>query len=120
VVEAWQEWLEAGKSVPRGLTAFLRSATVREGADGSVRISALAPPAVERLGEPATLQAIRDGLAPHLGRRPEVVVDAGPQGAPPNGRITEAEVREHTLQALFRQEPRLQRAVEELDLELMD
>jgi hypothetical protein len=34
--------------------------------------------------------------------------------------VTEEEVREDTMRALFRQEPRLQRAVEELDLELMD
>ena len=35
-------------------------------------------------------------------------------------RVTEAEVRDHVLKALYRQEPRLQRAVEELDLELME
>jgi hypothetical protein len=34
--------------------------------------------------------------------------------------VTEDEVREDALKALYRQEPRLERAVEELDLELMD
>jgi hypothetical protein len=34
--------------------------------------------------------------------------------------ITEKSVREDTLRELLRQEPRLERAVEELDLELMD
>ena len=41
-----------------------------------------------------------------------------PAGAP--RRITEDEVREDSLKALYRQEPRLRRAVEELDLELFD
>ena len=36
------------------------------------------------------------------------------------GRVTEDEVREGTIKSLFRQEPRLERAVEELDLELME
>jgi len=35
-------------------------------------------------------------------------------------RITEKSVREDTLRELLQQEPRLGRAVEELDLELMD
>jgi hypothetical protein len=90
---------------------------VSEDADGSIRISSLAEPAAERLGEPTTLRAIREGLAPHVGRLPNVVVD---RGRGPSGRVTDAEVRDDTLKALFRQEPRLQRAVEELDLELMD
>jgi DNA polymerase-3 subunit gamma/tau len=118
--EAWQEWLDAAKTVPRGLAAFLRSASVSEEPDGSIRISSLAEPAAERLGEPATLQAIREGLTPHFGHVPDLVVDglAGDRGT--SRRVTEAEVREDTLKALFRLEPRLQRAVEELDLELMD
>jgi hypothetical protein len=88
--------------------------------DGAIRISSLAEPAVERLADPATLQAIRDGLAPHLGRVPDVIVDNRPKDRMPSVRVTDAEVRQDTLRALYRQEPRLRRAVEELDLELMD
>jgi hypothetical protein len=48
------------------------------------------------------------------------VVDT-PSGAPAKAaRVTEAEVRDHALKALYRREPRLQQAVEELDLELME
>jgi DNA polymerase-3 subunit gamma/tau len=118
--DAWHAWLQAGETVPKGLSAFLRSAAVSEESDGSLRLSALVEPAVERLGEPGTLQAIREGLAPFLGRLPNVVVDGRAPAGPTTRRVTEAEVREDTLKALFRQEPRLQRAVEELDLELMD
>ena len=120
VPEAWQQWLEAGRTVPKGLSAFLRSATVSGDADGRVHISSLAGPALERLSEPATLRAVREGLARHLGRLPDLVVDGRPGEPRASRRVTEAEVREHTLQALYRQEPRLERAVEELDLELMD
>jgi len=117
---AWQAWLDSGRGVPRGLGAFLRSASVREADDGRILVVGLAEPAVERLRHPATLKAVRDGFVHHLGRLADVVVEDGPgaRGAPP--RVTEAEVREGTLKALFRQEPRLRRAVEELDLELMD
>ena len=120
LLAAWQAWLEAGRSVPKGLSAFLRSASVSEEADGTLRISALADPAAERLREPGTLQAIREGVAAHAGRLPDLVVDDGDGGRDASRRVTQAEVREDTLRALFRQEPRLQRAVEELDLELMD
>ena len=117
---AWRSWLEAGTGVPRGLGSFLRSATVSEGADGRFHISDVAVPALDRLLEPAVQQAIRDGLAAHLGRVPELVVDT-PSGAPAKAaRVTEAEVRDHALRALYRREPRLQQAVEELDLELME
>ena len=119
-VGAWKDWLQAGRTVPRGLAAFLRSAAVSEDTDGALRISSLAEPAAERLADPSTLQAIREGLAAHLGRLPKVIVDGRPADRGLGARVTDAEVREDTLRALFRQEPRLQRAVEELDLELMD
>jgi DNA polymerase-3 subunit gamma/tau len=117
---AWSDWLDEGPGVPRGLASFLRSATVTDGPDGSVHISGIAAPANERLADPAVQSAIREGLAARLGRVPELVL-AGLAEAPRKpGRITEAEVRRHSLEALYRQEPRLQKAVEELDLELME
>jgi hypothetical protein len=51
---------------------------------------------------------------------PDVIVDNRPKDRMPSVRVTDAEVRQDTLRALYRQEPRLRRAVEELDLELMD
>jgi hypothetical protein len=80
----------------------------------------LAEPAGERLAEPAVQQAIREGLAGRLGRVPELVLDAPPSAPGKANRATMADVRNQTLEALYRQEPRLQKAVEELDLELMD
>ena len=114
--EAWQRWLDAGDSVPKGLTAFLRSAELIALPDGRIEITPLPGPGAERLCSPTVLDEIRRGLEPYLGRVPDVRV-----GSPSEvTRSTEEEVRGDTMKALFRQEPRLERAVEELDLELMD
>jgi hypothetical protein len=118
--EAWQDWLDKGPGVPKGLGSFLRSATVTDGPGGRVLISGIAPPASERLAEPAVQHAIREGLTSRLGRVPELVLEGLAPAQTKAARVTEAEVRDHALKALYRQEPRLQKAVEELDLELME
>jgi DNA polymerase-3 subunit gamma/tau len=119
VEEAWRRWLDGGRGVPRGLSAFLRSAQIRELEGGALEVSPPPGPALERLGEATVLDAIREGLAPYLGRKPELMVEGSP-GEATTRRISQDEVRADTLKALYRKEPRLERAVEELDLELMD
>jgi len=119
VQAAWDAWLNEGK-VPKGLMAFLRAAKVTELDDGRIAIGELAPPAAERLAELPVVEAIREGFAPYLGRAVRFVVEAPTSGPSTTDRVTEEEVRSDTLAALYRQEPRLQRAVEELDLELME
>jgi DNA polymerase-3 subunit gamma/tau len=120
VQAAWRAWLDHGKTVPKGLTAFLRSARVTELEDGQITIGGLAAPAVERLSEAAVMEAMREGLAPHLARAVRLVIESSGAAPPAGQRVTEEEVRSDTLAALYRQEPRLERAVEELDLELME
>ncbi len=120
--EAWTRWLDGGRGVPRGLSAFLRSATVRE-EDGVLVVAVPPGPAVERLGDAGVRREISAGLAPYLGRSLGVRVAVANGGQPGSGtprRISREEVRADTLKALYRKEPRLQRAVEELDLELME
>jgi DNA polymerase III subunit gamma/tau len=120
VEEAWRRWLEAGRDVPRGLSAFLHSATVTDLPDGQVEVTLLPGPAAERLAESSVRAEIGRGLEPHLGRPVQLVVKTtAPLSGGPE-RVTASEVKEHTLQTLYRQEPRLERAVQELDLELMD
>jgi hypothetical protein len=119
-IEAWQRWLDDGRTVPRGLANFLRSAEVREGEDGTLTLAPLAGPAVERLADREVMNEIRTGLTPYLGRPPVVVLQRPDEGPDKPARVSPEEVREDTLKALFRQEPRLERAVEELDLELME
>ena len=120
VEEAWTRWLDSGNHVPRGLSAFLRSAKVRELDYGAVEITLLPGPASERIGEATVRATISRGLSPYLGR--PVTLAAASSDSPVEGpaRVTEDEVREDTLKALYRQEPRLEKAVQELDLELMD
>ncbi len=118
--EAWQRWLDAGDSVPKGLTASLRSAELIALPDGRIEITPLPGPGAERLCSPTVLDEIRGGLEPYLGRVPDVRMGSPSEVGPEATRITEEEVRRDTMKALFRQEPRLERAVEELDLELMD
>ena len=120
IEEAWGRWMAAGRGMPAGLTPFLLSATVRKDADGRVVLVPLPGPAVERLSQRVVLDAIAEGLAPYLGRLPVLVVEAVESGSEAPSRVTREEVRDDTLRALFRQEPRLERAVQELDLELMD
>ena len=119
LAQAWSRWLDSGRGVPRGLTAFLRSATVRE-AEGSVELVPLPSPAVERLSDSGVMEEIGDGLAPYLGRRSPVRVVLPERADAPSARISQEEVRTDTLKSLYRKEPRLRKAVEELDLELME
>jgi DNA polymerase-3 subunit gamma/tau len=99
-----------------------------------------APPAVGG-GSAQVRTTSRAGAARAQGATPEALEARGPSHAPMTAaaaadpgsawqawleagrgvpRVTEADVREGALNALFRQEPRLRRAVEELDLELME
>jgi hypothetical protein len=120
VEEAWLSWLDSARTVPRGLSAFLRSSTVRELSDGRVEVTPLPGPATERLRNSAVLAEVRRGLEPYLGRVPDLVFVSPAEAVSEAVRITDEEVRGDTLSALLRQEPRLREAVEELDLELMD
>src|SRR5690606_2138559 len=109
--------LETG-GAPPGLGPFLRSAPVTEGAGGEVRIRLPAGPLLERLRDPGTLSQLAHGLAGQLGRAPRLVLDA--DEAPADRRITLESVRRDRLRELLAKEPLLERAVEELDLELLD
>jgi DNA polymerase-3 subunit gamma/tau len=120
LAEGWAQWLDDGRGVPKGLRAFLRSASVRLLEDGTVEVVPPAGPAVERLREAEVLAGIARGLGPHLGRDIAVSVAPLDEEAGPASRVSQEEVREDTLKALYRKEPRLERAVEELDLELLD
>ncbi len=117
---AWDRWLESGRGVPKGLSAFLRSTGVVEGEGGVVELTPPPGPLEERLREPGVMEAIGRGLSPYLGRMPRLVVTVALDREAAPGRITEDVVREDTLKALYRQEPRLEQAVKELDLELLD
>jgi DNA polymerase-3 subunit gamma/tau len=121
VTEAWERLLASPADLPPGLSTFLKVARVREGEGGLVEISLPPGPGHERLSEPATLARLQDALGRHLDRKPEIVLqppDQGEVGA--GGRISQETVRNGRLKDLVDKEPILGRAVEELDLELLD
>lgn len=118
-LEGWTRWVDSGRGVPSGLTTFLRTAKVEPTPDG-LTIVPQAGPASERMGSRAVVEAMTEALTPFVGRRLKLVVAEPEDGAGLKPRITQEDARNDTLKALYRQEPRLRRAVEELDLELMD
>lgn len=120
ILEAWKRWLGSGRGLPTGLVGFLRSAEVSRGPDGDIVVRPIPGPAYERLSTSPVLETIREGLTPFAGRRPVIRVEAPAKELDRSVRISEADAKADTLSALVRQEPRLERAVEELDLELMD
>ena len=120
ICEAWERWVGSGPTVPGGLGPFLHSVSVSEQSDGGLLITPMPGPAMERLGRSVVIEAIREGMTPFLGRMPVLRVALPEDDHGGGGRITREEVHADTLKALYRQEPRLERAVKELDLELME
>jgi len=120
ILEAWKRWLGSGRGLPTGLVGFLHSAEVSRGPDGEIVVRPIPGPAYERLSTTPVLETIREGLTPFAGRRPVIQVKAPVKELDSSVRISEEDAKADTLSALVRQEPRLERAVEELDLELMD
>ena len=115
---AWERMLRAG-GAPPGMGPLLRAASVRQGSDNAVHVRVPPGPALDRLREAATLRRLSDALATHLGRPVPIVVDREENTVEP-ARVTQETVRQDRLRELLQREPVLQRAVEELDLELLD
>ena len=117
LVDAWAQVLASGIGVPAGTRAFLVGATVSEATPGKVRLSVPEGIAHERLGTASVRNALAGSLSETLGRKVTVIL-APPQEGP--RRTTREEARERRLEQLIEREPLLARAVEELDLELLD
>jgi DNA polymerase-3 subunit gamma/tau len=115
---AWERMLRAG-GAPPGMGPLLGAATVLQGPEGAVHVRVPPGPALDRLRDPDTLRHLSDAFATHLGHAARIVVDLDESAAEP-ARITQDTVREDRLHELLQREPVLRRAVEELDLELLD
>ncbi len=119
--EAWARLLDSGRGIPPGLGTLLRASSVQEGEGDVVRITVVPGPAMERMAEPGVATQIAEALGPFLGRVPRIeVAPRGNGTSAQEERVTSEEVRQDTLKSLCREEPRLERAVQELDLELME
>lgn len=122
LASAWERTLASG-GLPPGMSVPLRAAEVSAGPEGRIRLALPEGPALERLREePVVRRSVAAALGKALGRTVELEVvgrGAGGSGEAP-ARITPETVRSGRLKELVEQEPLLARAVEELDLELLE
>lgn len=117
---AWARVLDEPRNLPRGVVPFLRAATVGFPGEGTIHVSVVPGPGLERLHDPVVLRGLKDAIAAQTGVDPELrVVAEAPENGPPD-RITEETVRDGRLRELVEGEPTLGEAVKELDLELLD
>jgi hypothetical protein len=101
---------------------FLRAATVSDSeSEGVVVIELPAGPGLERLEDPSARRALQKALGGLMHAEPEIVFQASGDGAPARSeRISPETVQKDRMKSLIKREPRLQHAVDELDLELLD
>ena len=128
---AWRALVADGKGLRRGLKVALQAATVRgETREAGLVLEIPAGPFAERLGDPSVLRELEAALALHSGRdsaKISIVPEDGDartassaSGSGASAGAGNATVRSTRLQQLVRQAPYLERAVAELDLELVD
>ncbi len=117
---AWSRLLDEGTGLPGGLGPFLRAAVVRSGTQGQVEVVLPPGPGLDRLKEPLVRSGLEKALHRHLVGRPRLVVVPGEAPGAASGRITPETVRQSRLRKLIEREPLLGKAVQELDLELLD
>jgi DNA polymerase III gamma/tau subunit len=106
--------------LPSGLGLFLRTATVSEQGD-RVLVEIPAGPGMELMEEsPTAARTLQDALSKAMGRPIELEVRASDSGGGHAVRLTPERVRQDQVQKLSSEEPGLDRAVQEWDLEMLD
>jgi len=128
--DAWRALVASGKRFgPGGLRVALQAATVvEETGDGRLVLEIPGGPFAEALQSAPVHRELEEALALHSGRNSvKISIRAADRDSgtttrvpDPSGRISEGSARETRLRELVRQAPYLERAVAELDLELMD
>jgi DNA polymerase-3 subunit gamma/tau len=120
-VTAWRELVASGEGLPSGVSPFLMGARARQ-VEGGLEVAVSAGPALERLRNPETREAVREALRARTGRTEGLTfVELEAEGAADgDSRISSQLVRKGRLDDLLEREPGLKAAVEALDLEFMD
>jgi DNA polymerase-3 subunit gamma/tau len=116
--EAWVQAVEAAPGLPGGSTGFLRGGVVERQGSGPVVVTVQAP-VLERLSA-RHRNALQRALEGRLGEESVTLELRSEADASDPGRISQDQVREGRLRELIREEPALEHAVRELDLELLD
>ena len=129
LAEGWKAVVADGRRIGPGLTPFLHAATVvEETSDGVLVLRVPGELGSERLGRSDVLPKLEKALALLSGRdsaKISIVAEVGGSeadsvAAAPTVRVSQETVRVTRLQELIRKAPHLERAVAELDLELVD
>jgi DNA polymerase III subunit gamma/tau len=111
---------EGNAGLPSGFGAFLRGARVVEAAADRVALEMPPGPGHERMeADPGLRQTLQDVLGERLGRPVALEVRVA-TAAEETVRMTPERLREQRLSVLIREEPALDRAVREWDLEMLD
>ncbi len=123
LASAWRVLLtdrERMAALPDGLAIFLRAATAGE-RDGALVLE-IEGPGDAPVRQGGVLRALEEGLALHAGRDSAKISIVGSSSGdgPDGGRVTEDSVRKTRLQELVKRAPHLERAVDELELDLVD
>ncbi|MFP3948593.1 MAG: hypothetical protein ACLFWG_07670, partial [Longimicrobiales bacterium] len=118
---SWERLLATGQGIPPGMSPFLRAARARSLGHGVLEVALPAGPGLERLQEPVIRRGLADAVTAVAGREVELRVSEGDASRDRSeNRISPETVRQDRLRKLLEREPLLERAVEELDLELLD
>lgn len=117
---AWAGLMDEPRNLPKGVIPFLKAAKVEFPGEGTILVSVIPGPGLDRLQDPVVLRGLKDAIAGRTGVDPEIRVAPEGTGEGPPDRITEETVRDGRLRELVEGEPTLEEAVKELDLELLD
>ena len=121
LADAWKELLGDGPRLPRGLVSILRGVRARE--DGEVLVLEIEGDlAAEKLEDASIRRKLEKRLALHANRESaKILIASEPaDGSRKVGRVTTATVRRDRLRDLIEGAPVIDRAVRELDLELVE
>jgi DNA polymerase-3 subunit gamma/tau len=118
---AFERLLAGGRGILRsGLTTVLRGARVENAGGRGLRVALPHGMTREDL-PPNSVPSLRKALADRLGYAPEIDFGEGRNERPSGPRaVSPEQMRQERLEELVEREPLLARAVEELDLELVD
>lgn len=124
VRRAWKGILEEGSRIPAGTGFFLRAADLAL-ADGGATVRIVLPanaPMLEPLSDARRRAPLEQALASRLGGPVRIEIVAGEAGPAPAAerRITAEGARQERLRRMAAEEPLLEAAVREWDLELLD
>ncbi len=120
-VTAFETVLRQGRgTLPAGLPTILKGAPVENAGETGLRVRLPGGMGLDDLPR-NSVALLRQALTRHLGHTPDIDIVESRRTAPSAPRaVSPEQVREERLQELVEREPLLARAVEELDLELLD